>query len=228
MGIRIFAHFFPLLMPCATCAGPAFTVVFTNVQRERLSRCSLPLMKAVHTLINAEPMQPEPACPTLDAALRASLIWFRCHDLGHFWRRVDWSQQRPNAADPALSAFEVMALEETYADMLGLLGAWRISDATESKAVFVAEMVRYLARVQAHFADSLAAAIEAGWLANHGLWLTAGSDCLTDSVCSLVRAAAEVRWCGEPGNADLEKALLAGQALPRIGCCRCTNWYLLI
>ncbi|MBW1595845.1 hypothetical protein [Streptomyces sp. JJ38] len=156
-GHKNFAHFFPLEAAGSTVLGPEFTVVFANVHRERLRRCSLELLRGVADA-------PDEA--RLDEALRMSLRWFRCHDLGHFWRRTSI----PGDGRPAqgLEHFERMALEEAYADTLGLLTADALGGAGEAlDTAFAAELIRYLSRRHHHFADSAAAMLTLGWIQQH-------------------------------------------------------------
>ncbi|GAA2429025.1 hypothetical protein [Streptomyces macrosporus] len=152
-GHKNFAHFFPLEAAGATVLGPEFTVVFANVHRERLGRCSLELLKSVGGTVDET---------RLDAALRMSLRWFRCHDLGHFWRRASV----PAEGEPAegINHFERMALEEAYADTLGLLTAEAVGADGDLDTAFTAELIRYLSRRYHHFADTSAALLTLGWI----------------------------------------------------------------
>lgn len=151
-GHKNFAHFFPLESPPGKVSGGDFSVVFANVHSERLNRCSLRLLAAV----GGRPPEVEPG----DVG-RASLTWFRSHDLAHFWRPDSPSRSRREAFAP----FEEMVLEEALADTLGLLSVVDLEDAAALGAAFSAEMLRYLSRNHHEFADTTAAALEVGWLA---------------------------------------------------------------
>ncbi|MFD4374470.1 hypothetical protein [Streptomyces sp. NPDC058486] len=160
-GHKNFAHFFPLEAAESTVLGPEFTVVFANVHRERLRRCSLPLLADVRGGGDTDVLDSD----VLDEALRMSLRWFRCHDLGHFWRRasVDGAGQAP----AGIGYFERMALEEAYADVLGLLTAGAVGPHGRLGTAFTAELIRYLSRRYDHFADSAAAVLTLGWIQEH-------------------------------------------------------------
>lgn len=179
LGHKNFAHFVPLETPSGTVVDAPFTVVFANVHRERLARCSLALLR---TELGGM------AEYDLQAVLEASLAWFRCHDIGHFWRAAGYTE-RGGLAD-VLTDFELMALQETYADSLGVVCATELWDNKYLAVAFFAELLRYLSRNAATFADSIAATIEIGWLSEHGIGLTSmsadlarrASDCLTNLV----------------------------------------------
>src|SRR5262249_30990835 len=101
----------------------------------------------------------------LDDLLRTSLRWFRGHDLAHFWRKATVTDDgRP--AD-GLTPFERMALEETYADILGLLSAGLFSSDLHLGEAYRVELFRYLCRRHHHFADTTAAVVTVGWLQTH-------------------------------------------------------------
>ncbi|MFJ9718948.1 hypothetical protein ACIRPQ_23920 [Streptomyces sp. NPDC101213] len=156
VGHKNFAHFFPLEAPQSRVNGPEFTVVFANIHRERIQNCSLRLFKKI---------QGADAQTRLDGLLRTSLRWFRGHDLVHFWRK----STVPDEGRPAegLTPFECMALEETYADVLGLLSAGLFSSDLHLGEAYRAELFRYLSRRRHHFADTAAAVLTAGWLQTH-------------------------------------------------------------
>ncbi|HET9731068.1 MAG TPA: hypothetical protein VFP54_00190 [Acidimicrobiales bacterium] len=151
-GHKNFAHFFPLESPAGRVSGGSFTVVFSNVHLERLKRCSLPLLEAVA----GRPIEVEPT----DVG-RASLAWFRSHDLAHFWRPME----PPESGREPFEPYEEMVLREALADTLGLLAVVDLEDEAALGAAFSAEMLRYLSRNHHEFADTTAAALEAGWLA---------------------------------------------------------------
>ncbi|WP_055589230.1 hypothetical protein [Peterkaempfera griseoplana] len=203
VGHKNFAHFFPLEAPGSTVDGSEFTVVFANVHTSRLERCSLKLLGR---------LQPSAAGQgDLDEVLRASLRWFRCHDLAHFWRRsvVDGSG-RPA---PGLTPFEQMTLEETYADVLGLLSAVSFFPTPSLGKAFIAELLRYLSRRHHHFADSGAAALAAGWLIESGIslpptdahWLDKAEPRLEELADCLHGAL----WDADPAHLDALRAALA-------------------
>lgn len=155
LGHKNFAHFFPLETPGATAAEEPFTVVFGNVQAERLHRCSLPLLRAYLD---------RPAHPaTARRLLPVSVQWFRGHDLAHFWRLA--TVGGPGEPLESLTPFERITLEETYADTLGLLSTAAIVDPGPLGDAFAGEMLRYLSRDHRCFADSAAAVLMLGWLA---------------------------------------------------------------
>ena len=206
-GHKNFAHFVPLETPGGTTAGPKFTVVFANVHAERVRLCSLVLLDA---FVGAASVADVP----LEDVVSASLVWFRCHDFGHFWRR------EKTAAGPvaAVSAFERISLEECYSDLLGLLAAIRIADQRALNVAFGAELLRYLSRRLSYFGDSVAAALTVGWLAWRGVRVPAASPDWLDehkpAMVALVRAIHAVLWegCDEPVG-ELRLALAAGQAV---------------
>jgi hypothetical protein len=215
-GHKNFAHFFPLETPGGRVIGADFTVVFTNVHRERLRQCSLPLLAAFQQAVGTAQRTGDKQCRVLLAdVLRASLIWFRCHDLGHFWRRDLGEDIRNDTSVPA-SAFENMALEEAYADVLGLLCARQLVDDRILALAFGAEMLRYLSRSYRDFADSVAATLEIGWCLQHRLvTLPVGDpelDVYLPAAESLVRVLETALW-GASGteHPQLKKALAVGQ-----------------
>ncbi|MER7566846.1 hypothetical protein ACGFWE_38950 [Streptomyces sp. NPDC048523] len=205
-GHKNFAHFFPLEVAESTVLGPEFTLVFANVHRERMRRCSLPLLQDV---------QGRTSEVRLDDVLRMSLRWFRCHDLGHFWRRTSVAGAGEAPAD--VSYFERMALEEAYADVLGLLTADALGPQKELGTAFTAELLRYLSRRYDHFADSAAAVLTLGWIRAHAPeldfprtddFIGAAREALTD----LVRVLHSVLWDADPaGIARLRAALAEGE-----------------
>ncbi|GAB2734438.1 hypothetical protein GCM10027174_04090 [Salinifilum aidingensis] len=162
-GHKNFAHFFPLEAPHARPLRPDFTVVFVNIHRQRLQECSLPL----HSAVLGEPIEMD-----IDRLTAASLMWFRSHDLAHFWRATGYSDRKQG---DVLDDFEKMTLEETFADMVGFLSASVVADHEALSKVFTAELLRYLSREPSHFADSLAASLEAGWLRRSGIHYPSGS-----------------------------------------------------
>lgn len=189
-GHKNFAHFFPLESPAGRTPGEDFTVVFSNMHVERLTRCSLALLEAVG---GCPPDGIQPA-----QVRQASLSWFRSHDLAHFWE-VHPSVEVPNRS---LVPFEEMVLQETLADTLGLLAVAELVDATPLGAAFSSEMLRYLSRNHHEFADTTAAALEVGWLMGDvelpwgepGRWLEV-------AVPSLARLARAV-WAALRGSPD--------------------------
>ncbi|MGW1196713.1 hypothetical protein ACWD4B_12865 [Streptomyces sp. NPDC002536] len=210
-GHKNFAHFFPLESPGGSVTGDDFTVVFANVHHARLEQVSLPLLRAA--LGDAR----EDADLPLDRVLAAHLGWFRCHDFGHFWR-MDADAGKTWAEGSGLTFFELMSLEETYADTLGLLCARHIVDTAELSVAYNAELVRYLTRDHRKFADTVAAEVEIGWLAEAGLelpdalpnWLDKSSDTLAE----LARLLHRTLW--EQGAKDvsaLSRAAEGGRAV---------------
>jgi hypothetical protein len=95
-----------------------------------------------------------------------------------------------------------MAIEETYADLLGLICAAELGDRKTLVVAFVAELMRYLSRDQGSFADSVAAAIEAGWLTNRtGDWRPFDENWCDTAVSEfreLVSRLHDVLWGGTP------------------------------
>ncbi|MFJ9773005.1 hypothetical protein ACIRVF_17495 [Kitasatospora sp. NPDC101157] len=177
-GHKNFAHFFPLEVPDGEVHGEDFTVVFTNVHQARFEACSLPLFSR---LADRRPEN------TVERLLEASLVWFRCHDLGHFWRLVESSEPVGRTGDSP--PFEKMALEESYADSLGLLSAAALlPDPLPLEEAYSAELLRYLSRDPQSFGDTVAAVIELGRLTEEGLdgvttggpWLAKSADVLAD------------------------------------------------
>lgn len=204
-GHKNFAHFFPLEAANSTILDAEFTTVFANIHSQRLRRCSLPLL---------DRYQGASAPADGAAILRASLTWFRCHDTAHFWRRVT---PGGNEAPSGLSPFEAMALEETYADTLGLLSAAVVSPDTRILGrAFLAELFRYLSRHVHHFADSTAAALTIGWLHDRAVFPESGDDAWLDKsrapleelICTIHR----VLWEGgdRDSTEDLRTALRGG------------------
>jgi hypothetical protein len=179
-------------------------VVFANVHRERLERCSLKLLDQYQELSGTL---------ELEETLRASLRWFRCHDLAHFWRRT--IVKGSGNAVPGLTSFEAMTLEETYADVLGLLSAAPFFPVESLGRAFAAELLRYLSRRNHHFADSGAAVLTVGWLTNQGIslqgqddhWLEKALPPLTELAGCLHRALWEADATDIP---ELRAALAAG------------------
>src|SRR5258708_5095815 len=74
--------------------GPDFTVMFANIHAIRLRLCSAELLRKY---VRVEERSD-------DEVLRASLTWFRGHDLAHFWRLADDAHDR-GPAHSSLSAF---------------------------------------------------------------------------------------------------------------------------
>jgi hypothetical protein len=204
-GHKHFAHFLPLETPLATVAGPEFTLVFTNVHRHRLERCSLELLSRYL----GDVYQPH---PTSEVAL-ASLSWFRGHDLAHFWR-LDIPENP--AAAMALSHTERMTLEEGYADVLGLISAATVLPPAVVSQAFTAEMLRYMSRDHTRFSDSVAAVLTVGWLTSNGVTQALGSaEWLTTALsplAELARVMHRVRWEGRRAEiAMLRAALRVGE-----------------
>src|SRR5262249_50007491 len=196
-----FAHFFPLETPGGSVTEGDFTVVFGNVHRARLAGCSLPMLD---TLLDRRPNW---SGFGVDDVLKASLAWFRCHDLGHFWRGDHRAPAPGPETDlPTLSGFVSMALEETYADVLGVLCARRVLDPELLNVAFGAELLRYLSRRMIDFADTVAATIEVGWFAQHGFpVLSASSKWLdTEGGAALSRTIHAAPWAHTDPAAVLE------------------------
>ncbi|GAA0268291.1 hypothetical protein GCM10010302_02510 [Streptomyces polychromogenes] len=208
-GHKNFAHFFPLESPEGQVAGDDFTVVFTNVHRARIERCSLPLFEAALGDRAIEPV------PSVDRLLAASLAWFRCHDFGHFWR-ASRDAGKTWVGDNGLTPFECMSLEETYADTLGLLCAARLVDGGDLSAAYNVELIRYLSRDSRRFADTVAATVGIGWLAEAGielpaslpLWLDKGADALAE----LARTLHRVLWVEGASAQDVARLAAASTA----------------
>lgn len=204
-GHKNFAHFFPLETPGGSVLGRDFTVVFGNVFEERIRRCSLPLLGTAAPVAGHAPAR----------LVDSLLVWFRGHDLGHFWRRAD----RPDtgaAVREELGPFMAMALEETYADSHGILAAAELADRDDFGVGFCAEHIRYLSRRESDFADSVAATLELGWLAQRGITLPASSGAWLDgarpAVEELIRTIHAVLWEGDRGGIDpLFDAIAAGR-----------------
>ncbi len=152
VGHKNFAHFFPLDAPTGIVEGKDFTVLFSNIQRLRLERCSLPLLAEVA----GHPIEAD-----LEAVLHASIAWFRCHDIGHFWRLVG---EPAGPHSTAMAPFEQLTIEEALSDTLGVLCAAEVTDRRALSLAFTAEMLRYLSRNYRDYADSAAAVLELGWL----------------------------------------------------------------
>lgn len=202
-GHKNFAHFFPLEAAESHVLGPEFTVVYANVHRERMRRCSLPLLQEATGA---------PAQERLDDALRMSLRWFRCHDLGHFWRRASVAGAGEPA--PGIDYFERMALEEAYADVLGLLTADALGPEKALDTAFAAELLRYLSRRYDHFADSAAAVLTFGWLLERatgpGFPLEGGFvGASREDLAELARALHSVLWDADPAETARLRATLA-------------------
>ncbi|HEX5497178.1 MAG TPA: hypothetical protein VFX70_21655 [Mycobacteriales bacterium] len=222
-GHKNFAHFFPLEAPGGAVAGVSFTLVFGNVHRARLAGCSLPLLDAFLG------RSPGGSGFGVDDVLAASLTWFRCHDLGHFWRngRIpapdsglasgSTSGSDAGSGAPTLNGFVSMALEETYADMMGALCARRVIDPGPLNVAFGAELLRYLSRSMVDFADSVAAAVEVGWFARAGLAMPSESPTWldTETGATLIRTVHAALWSRtDPAAAvELRDCLPAGRRL---------------
>jgi hypothetical protein len=153
IGHKNFAHFFPLEAPGSSVDGPEFTIVFANIHDERLRRASLPLLAG---------FLGKPLDGFEHDVLGDSLRWFRCHDLAHFWCRV--SVEGEGRSPESLPHFERMTLEETYADLIGLISAASVVPTERLGRAFAAELLRYLSREYPNFADSAAAVLTVGWL----------------------------------------------------------------
>jgi hypothetical protein len=157
-GHKHFAHFFPLDAPMSQVDGPDFTIMFANIHAIRLRLCSAALLKKYVQVGERSD----------DEVLRASLTWFRGHDLAHFWRLAgDAHDHGPSRG--TLSAFQAMILEETYADVLGLLSVAPLAERTALGQAYAAELMRYLSREHSFFADSAAATLAIGWLLVNGV-----------------------------------------------------------
>jgi hypothetical protein len=202
-GHKHFAHFFPLETPASSVDKTEFTIVFGNVHASRLRRCSLELLKRC-----------APGQHDRSDVLRASLAWFRGHDLAHFWRLAGVADD--STSDIPLTPFERMTLEETYADVIGLMSAAALGRRAALSQAFAAELLRYLSRECSLFADSCAAALTMGWLRMHGVtraigteeWLSAALPVLG----RLGRAIHRVMWEGSDQELDgLRAALKAGR-----------------
>jgi hypothetical protein len=202
-GHKHFAHFFPLETPASSVDTTEFTIVFSNVHASRLRRCSLELLK------RCAPGQRERG-----DVLRASIAWFRGHDLAHFWRLAGAADD--STPDIPLTAFERITLEETYADVIGLMSAAALGRRAALSQAFAAELLRYLSCECSLFADSCAAALTIGWLSLHGVtreigteeWLSAALPPLGQ----LGRAIHRVMWEGSDQELDgLRAALMAGR-----------------
>jgi hypothetical protein len=204
VGHKNFAHFFPLEAPHSRVEGPEFTIVFANVHAERMERCSIALLDSYQEAGDAT---------ELDATLRASLRWFRCHDLAHFWRRGN-VQGAGNPA-PGLTPFEAMTLEEAYADVLGVVSAATFFPSASLGQAYLAELLRYLSRRHHHFADSGAAILTAGWLVAGGLSLQSRDDHWLDKALPMLEELGlclhRALWEADPSDLDeLRSALAAG------------------
>jgi hypothetical protein len=183
-GHKNFAHFFPLESPAGRVSRTDFTVVFSNVHRERLIRCSLPLLAAVGGS--------NPEIDPIDL-LQASLAWFRAYDLARFWK----TDRVGLTGASALRPFEEMVLNEALADTLGVLSLADLVDPATLGTAFSAELLRYLSRNHHEFADTTAAALEVGWLAEE-----------TDLAWT-----EPARWCETalPSFAQLARSILAAR-----------------
>ncbi|MFI1166967.1 hypothetical protein ACH4UM_26040 [Streptomyces sp. NPDC020801] len=206
VGHKNFAHFFPLEAAQSRVSGPEFTVVFANIHKERIQHCSLRLFREI---------QGEDAQTRLDALLRTSLRWFRGHDLAHFWRRSTVTEEGRPAE--SLTAFERMALEETYADVLGLLSAGLFSSDLHLGEAYRAELFRYLSRRHHHFADTTAAVLTAGWLQVHQVslepetskdWLPGARQALEE----LARTLHSTLWEQDASHVPVLRSALAAGA----------------
>lgn len=209
-GHKNFAHFFPLEAPHATVEGAEFTMVFANIHAARIRHCSLPLLR--HHVGEFAPERPE-------EILASSLRWFRSHDLAHFWR-LEPTDGAATATPPAggLSDFEGMVLEETYADVLGLISAWALHPSPSLSVAFHAELLRYLSRRYDHFADTAAAALTLGWLhANNTRFDTPETEwrkAVLPALAELARRIHGVLWGDDTsGTAPLRHALNSGNEL---------------
>lgn len=212
-GHKNFAHFLPLESRGGSVKDDDFTVVFTNVHRARLEACSVPLLERALDEDGTEPQI------SSDRLLAASLAWFRCHDFGHFWRASENAGKSWNGHN-GLTPFESMALEETYADTLGLLCAARIHEGDDLSAAYNTELIRYLSRDCRSFADTVAAMVGTGWLAEEGIALPTSSsvwlDKGRDSLAELARTIHRVLWDDEPAGeevARLAEAFAKGRAV---------------
>jgi hypothetical protein len=175
VGHKHFAHFFPLESPCSSVDGPEFTVVFSNIHASRLRLCSTELLRRY------APGQYRPD----EEVLRASLAWFRGHDLAHFWRLTPDAAEQ-SSPDSPLTAFERMTLEETYADVLGLVSAASLGQHAALGEAFAAELLRYLSRESSYFADSSAAALAIGWLRMNGVTQDVGTAAWLDAALPVI------------------------------------------
>ncbi|SDC22623.1 hypothetical protein [Actinokineospora iranica] len=207
-GHKNFAHFFPLETPGASVLGTDFTVVFDNVFQERVSQCSLPLLRKV---LGQDSGLAEHS-PT--ALVDSLLVWFRGHDLGHFWRRG--ARVEDTGVREELGPFLGMALEETYADCHGLLAAAELVDHTTLGVAFCAEQIRYLSRRESDFADSVAATLELGWLARRGITVPSASGAWVaealPALAELVRVLHATLWEGDRSGLDeIYAAISAGR-----------------
>jgi hypothetical protein len=202
-GHKHFAHFFPLEAPASAVDKEEFTIVFSNIHASRLRLCSLELLKGYL-----------PGQRERDQVLRASIAWFRGHDLAHFWRLAGAAGH--SAPGISLTPFERMTLEETYADIIGLISAAALGRRAALSQAFAAELLRYLSRECSFFADSCAAALTVGWLSLHGVtreigteeWLSAALPALGQ----LGRAIHQVMWQGSDRElGGLRAAFKAGR-----------------
>ncbi|MFG3284535.1 hypothetical protein [Streptomyces sp. NPDC048111] len=210
VGHKNFAHFFPLEAAGSRVQGPEFTVVFANIHRSRIQHCSLRLFREI---------QGRETETRLDGLVRNSLRWFRGHDLGHFWRKE--SVVGDGAPAEGLTAFELMGLEETYADVLGLLSARLFASDLHLSEAYRVELFRYLSRRHDHFADSTAAVLTAGWLRLHDVslepepgrrWLMGAQHALGELAGALHRTLWEQDSSALP---TLRAAIAAGSAYQR-------------
>jgi hypothetical protein len=208
-GHKSFAHFLPVESPGGRVTEEDFTIVFTNILLSRIDRCSLRLLRdsvgGVSGDISAE------------SVASASLAWFRCHDVGHFWRASGFSPESVTQASK-LTKFERTALKETYADTIGLLNAQRCTPAQELSVAFNAELLRYLSCDWHRFADTVSATIELGWLARDGITLPSADsgwlDKSYDSLARLARTVHAVLWeTGDSGLDVLHDAFVYGREM---------------
>lgn len=153
-GHKNFAHFFPLDAPAGTVRNNEFTVVFANVHRERLRRCSIRMLEEVGKAYAPAGM--------LEEVLSASITWFRGHDIAHFWKTRE--QEGIGPETEIGSPFERLILEEARSDTLGLVSVADLLEPDVLGVAFSSEMLRYLSRDHTEFADSGAAMLELGWL----------------------------------------------------------------
>ena len=193
--------------------------MFGNIHATRLRRCSMELLRRCGPgrLLRD------------DDVLRSSLAWFRGHDLAHFWRLTREPRRTGDAGSgpgKALTAFERMTLEETYADLLGLLSVASLGQLAELSQAYAAELLRYLSRECSFFADSAAAALTIGWLRANGVTPILGTAAWLEAALAplgrLGQVIHRVLWEGQDHELGaLRAALRAGHEFG--GACRaCT------
>lgn len=180
-GHKHFARFFPLDAPESAVDGADFTVVFANIHASRLRLCSTKLLRAYTPVRHLSD----------DEVLRASLAWFRGHDLAHFWRLADDARDS-DPSDSSLTSFQRMILEETYADVIGLLSVAPLRQHAALSQAFAAELVRYLSREHSFFADTSAATLAIGWLRASGLTQDVGTQEWLDAALPLLAELGQV------------------------------------